>query len=237
MQQVSGRRRPLPYTVARKQRKAVHRSRVNTEQQTTERSANDLPLYGRVRFRAIAALGLAAMTAVSLSGTVPVAAAASSTGVSLEGTFALPGGGHRYVWDASGEIITAYVPPPGFDPLTATTSQLAEYAFPARPTDPQALLAWQTQMSYYKSTSVPSAPVILKNARALAYNSHWFGYVTTASSGYHFIEVEGTFIQPSAGSTACSGSEEVSWVGLGGWTSNNLIQDGIWINTPNTTTP
>jgi hypothetical protein len=57
-------------------------------------------------------------------------------------------GGTEYAYrQASGALAYITVPPAGFDPINATAGELMQYGLPARPTDPLALLEWQSEMS------------------------------------------------------------------------------------------
>lgn len=55
---------------------------------------------------------------------------------------------------ADGEA-TYQMPPTGFNPLLATTTQLAEYGFPPRPTSQAQLPAWKALMAAAKNYVIP----------------------------------------------------------------------------------
>lgn len=65
----------------------------------------------------------------------------------VQKVLSLKGGGNAYVYDVAGVRTTDLVPPAGFDPLTASASQLAEYGYPPRPSGGQALKTWMMFMS------------------------------------------------------------------------------------------
>ena len=65
-------------------------------------------------------------------------------------TTALAGGGFSYGYNVAGNYETHRTPPRGFEPFTATVTELAEYGFPPRPatTDPS-YPQWREAMSAY----------------------------------------------------------------------------------------
>jgi hypothetical protein len=138
----------------------------------------------------------------------------------------------------SGPGFDSYVPPAGFKPLAATNPVLSEMNMPARPARGTALSAWKKQMSGYKGTRQPelceskaplSAPAgkhtpLSRKPGAVESASGsniWSGYVDTAG-GYTAVGAE--WYQTAASNT--STSSEVTWVGIGGWDSTALLQDG-----------
>lgn len=123
-----------------------------------------------VILRAAVVAPLAASTTAALSllsspaGAEPKPGAAdqapSSTGcaassMALQSETAIPNGGERYDYVIAGTPASFTVPPPGFSPLTASDAALAEFGFPARPTDAPHLARWQTVMSSYRKTASP----------------------------------------------------------------------------------
>lgn len=138
----------------------------------------------------------------------------------------------------SGPGFNSYVPPAGFNPLTSSNSILSEMNMPMRPAKGGALAAWKKAMSDYKSTRQPelceaqtpfSSPAgkrtLLSTATgeeaAHAGSNHWSGYVDTNGG---FTAVGAYWYQTTASSSG--NSAEVTWVGIGGWNSGDLIQDG-----------
>lgn len=76
----------------------------------------------------------------------------------------LPGGGATYNYDMGhGVVAHMTMPPAGFDALTASDAQLAEYGFPARPTDPAQLATWEQAMSHVTVAAPPPFLVELPN--------------------------------------------------------------------------
>ena len=110
----------------------------------------------------------------------------------------------------------AYPPlPPGFNPVTATASQLAYYGLPPRPpaTHPRVLAGWITAMEHAKhevgspTTNATMAPLTGNN---------WSGYYSLASNNGNssYVEVSANWTVPTVNN---QGSNEVgSWIGIGG---------------------
>jgi hypothetical protein len=155
----------------------------------------------------------------------------------------LTGGGNLYIYDVNGNIQEYPVPPKGFDPLTATASQLQEYGFPARPTDPTGLEQWRSIWSHYRSTPTPdvwsvpqgeglgSSPpqnpitgIINIATNSTEFSQNWSGWEATppnespggTADPNPFTLVEAVFTQPQTPNTPCAQAWESQWVGLGG---------------------
>ena len=150
----------------------------------------------------------------------------------------LADGGITYTFDVNGAQNLVVLAPDGFSPTTATDAQLAEYGFPARPSDKDALAAWTTKWSRFKYKRSSTDPTIVitpfQAIQATNTSSAWSGYMDLGS-GNEFNNIGANYTQPTWQSDSVSGSAESSWVGLGGWGVNQLIQCGtsIGIN-PNT---
>ncbi|TMG28875.1 MAG: hypothetical protein E6H93_12220 [Chloroflexi bacterium] len=152
---------------------------------------------------------------------------------SLERVIALQGGGQGYEYSVDGAPATILVPPKGFNPLTATAAQLDEYGLPSRPTDQSALGPWLKMMSNYHPVTPPNFMVSIPDQRhprvsATYLANNWSGWVATGNNGNYTI-AEGYWNEVSLGSS-CTGSNELTWAGLGGWTSSVLAQDGTAMN-------
>ena len=139
----------------------------------------------------------------------------------------------------SGPGFNSYVPPAGFNPLTAGNPVLSEMNMPARPAKGSALTAWKKSMSGYRGTKQPelceaktlfSAPAGKHTLpskgtgakAAHAGNDHWSGYVDPKGGGYTAVGAD--WYQTTASNSG--NSAEVTWVGIGGWNSGDLLQDG-----------
>lgn len=161
--------------------------------------------------------------------TAPSATAHGSQLIHPSATRKLPHGGTGYFFCQGGKETEAASPPAGFRPLQATAAQLAEYGFPARPAGGTALKTWRRAVSDWSPSA--AAPVLDVTNQRAATNSHWSGWVAHPSSGNHYVTAEATITQPAyhAPQSGCSPGYLVSWVGIGGWNSGNLIQDGTEI--------
>ena len=67
-------------------------------------------------------------------------------------------GERDYDFIEDGETLTRILPPPNFDPLTATDEQLATYGYPEPPAQ-SATADYQSWVSQVESIDVPSAPI------------------------------------------------------------------------------
>jgi hypothetical protein len=141
----------------------------------------------------------------------------------------------------SGPGFDAYVPPAGFKPLTASNAVLAEMDMPTRPSNRTELASWKEDMSNYKTTKqpefceskIPFAQPAGKHTllskgsgtQAAHYGSdNWSGYVDTDGP---YTATGARWYQTGVGACGCTGpTDEVTWVGLGGWNSGDLLQDG-----------
>jgi hypothetical protein len=130
-----------------------------------------------------------------------------------ESTSSLSGGGALYSYTGpNGLYSQTIMPPAGFDPTTATAAQLAEYAYPPRPADPQGMALWDEIVSIPRTTPEPFMPVMSGFSAALT-NSHWSGYLT---AGGGFTYAEDGYVEPTYNNTVCPNSASVTWAGLGG---------------------
>jgi hypothetical protein len=155
----------------------------------------------------------------------------------VQRTIKLPGGGEAYVYDVAGVKTTEYFPPPGFNPLTASQARLAEYDYPARPGGGVALRTWlramrsvhparpapflvtDTALETLRAPDLASRPADGPNATS----SNWAGNMATSHT---YTNVYGYWLEPGIYASQCSPTAESTWVGLGGWNTNTLAQDG-----------
>jgi hypothetical protein len=81
----------------------------------------------------------------------------------------------------------------------------------------------------YGGPNLPAPPPVGRQApptagpSALTYSFNWSGYVATSSTT--FKSVRSTFVQPAV-TCPVSGAFTVFWVGLDGWTTGTVEQDG-----------
>ena len=173
----------------------------------------------------------------------------TSVSVSVASVTQTPDGGRIYTYNLpDGSVETVPVPPANFDPLTASASTLAEYAFPARPTDSSRLATWQAAMSSYSSDTPPpsSFPYLEGSSIRYAgcpppgYSCNWGGYYAgTAGSGQNtYVGIDGESPAPSIVNTSCTLNgvtlNGAIWVGLSdAEQGGTLAQEGIaWCGPP-----
>jgi hypothetical protein len=145
--------------------------------------------------------------------------------------------------------------PSGFDPLTASDSELAFYHFPARPQDPQALSDWNAEWSHFGGLIVPTMcttdqasieagnlltdslgdPLNGGASGAAKTSNNWAGVAATGRTNY--TTAYGSTVVSTQ--TLCAGtqtSEHVAWVGIGGDGNQLLLQNGYeqYSSTPTT---
>jgi hypothetical protein len=146
---------------------------------------------------------------------------------------------------------TIAAPPQGFDPLTASDTDLAYYGFPPRPDqniDAKGFASWSKAMAASKTRIVPTlqqtnlfhGPAKLKQGAATqeantvdSYN--WSGYVhnngvkSYGKTSVYYIYSD--YVVPVARQAfgACTGSWDYgsTWVGIDGYGSADVLQAGI----------
>jgi hypothetical protein len=111
------------------------------------------------------------------------------------------------------------VPPAGFNALTASASQLAEYALPPRPTSLDQLAQWNAEMSraWYTTPSaflaeVPAAQQAVPPAAAPGQNTRFGGWETSVGS---YTSSSATYIEPTLYGTSCPNPGLAVWSGIG----------------------
>jgi hypothetical protein len=137
----------------------------------------------------------------------------------------------EYEYNVDGLETIFKVPPIGFNPLSASTDQLASYGFPPRPTTPNELALWMKMGSNFHSITPPA---FLAEAHTSASSSqNWSGYLSGNASSGTYYSAEGYWNELQALSTTCPGNTVLTWAGLGGWIpsgSHYLGQDGTAVN-------
>ncbi len=139
---------------------------------------------------------------------------------------ALPGGGRAYLYDDDGLRLEEPVPPRGFDPLTASARQLREYGLPL----PSQLgrKNWVRAMRVAKFGTPPRTLIAgggFRMSVSDTTNSHWAGWLAEGHSDFN--DVTANYVEPSISASSCtSNTAEGTWVGLGGWNTNDLAQAG-----------
>lgn len=138
-------------------------------------------------------------------------------------------GGEAYVYDSTteGSQTIFPVPPASFDAATASAQELESYDIPPRPSlGTPGYAHWQTAAERLHVEAPPpeifSVPL---HFTAEASSPNWSGYINDAKSQV-FKEAAAWFTEPQNDTTDCSKAAAVTWVGLGGWNSGQLAQDG-----------
>jgi hypothetical protein len=123
------------------------------------------------------------------------------------------------------------VPPPDFNPLTASDAQLAEYQFPSRPSDPTALAQWERFMSIATPVAPPATLAESPNVRnAVGYSKNWAGYYNKNNT---YNTAVAYYNEPQISSSTCTSPAESVWTGLGGVNNSNALgQAGTAYNEP-----
>lgn len=152
----------------------------------------------------------------------------------------LTGGGSEYIYNVAGVRTVITVAPKSFNPLKASARQLAKYHYPPKPSGGQALRTWISLVgkghfvkpsSYlvgiYPSRTVLRAPNV--------YNPTWAGNMATQCTNCAaYQNVYATWDEPHYDSTPCSNPvADGNWVGLGGWNTTTLAQDGTAVGVEN----
>lgn len=140
--------------------------------------------------------------------------------------------------------VTFAEPPEGFTPATAAPSALALFGIPSRPDAGPALTSWLEtwgttlhlpgtalplgcSLPVSSGPSVDSTDLSGSDPNSGASSSNWSGRL---AGGTYFTSVAGTVTQPGYTLYNCGDANNTAhstWVGLGGWNSSSLIQNGI----------
>lgn len=139
------------------------------------------------------------------------------TSVSGEATVSIYNGGG----------IVQRTPPAGWSPLRATPAELQYYGFPTKPTeDAAALSAWTAEWSNYRPAT-PGGPICFDRSLSHdATNTSWGGVVDTEDAQY--TEAYTHVHQSSSNAGSCNLNNNIfsTWVGIGGYSVGDLLQNG-----------
>jgi len=155
-----------------------------------------------------------------------------------------PNGGTTYTYHMGTNTATFRVPPPGFNPLTASNVELEYYGLPPRPS-PLDVDAFRTWVADYAGVHFEAPPPFLaevpvdkaaftprtggEQSRTLAFSgcvSCWAGYVDQHASHNNYTVASVQFTEPRIGPSRCSNDGEFIWGGIGGYGVQQLGQDG-----------
>jgi hypothetical protein len=126
---------------------------------------------------------------------------------------------------AGGQLVKPN-PPSQFDPATADNSQLRQFGYPPRPTDPAELATWthfiNNPIDWGDSCDVVNVPSMHSHAPTSAASGtttsfNWTGYQDV---GKNYLDAEAHMAVP--GGFGPNGSGDVHWVGVGDGTSKIL---------------
>ena len=144
----------------------------------------------------------------------------------------------------SGITVTTYSPPAGFDPRTATNTELVRAGFPRRPDDPQHLAHWNRILEELNGelnyTTPAFGPVRRRREPRLQrafpagtqgafLNDHWSGALVFAPAQWSFCWLKADWTVPTITAPDPTQSYTVeSWIGFDGeHTDSELCQIGI----------
>lgn len=192
-------------------------------------------MKGRI-LRKIASVGLVCAIGIMVSITNFGASYAESTDLNQNETLSptsttqMSDGGNIFNFKSTNIDVQFPVPPSGFNPLTATDTELDEYGFPTRPTDSERLSVWTDVMKHYKRTLQPETIQLLNRNQtevAKSTDQPWAGYTSSEVNNSPWVSVWGEYIQPEENTSTQHHSSDVdAWVGLGGYYNPGLIQCG-----------
>jgi hypothetical protein len=179
----------------------------------------------------------------SKSGCIPLKLSSVSRAAPGGSWATAAGAATVYRFELAGSPVEQRIPPASWRPLTATAAELAFYGIPARPADPAARAAWTAEWHNYTGFAAPGicTRVGVKSNRAsrpagpfragISNDSsrNWSGMVANAHT---FTKVYANIGQPTT-HVGCVHDAHSTWVGLGGWyTNNRLLQNGTDDNGP-----
>ncbi len=126
----------------------------------------------------------------------------------------------------SGLTFSMTTPPASFNPVTASVEEARAFGFP-KPTDPTALAAWKAKYKGYRGMASFQAPCANSDVRwGTSYFSNWSGIVNTGHTNYDEVYDDQTI--PTYSSTCPVSSSLVGhWIGLGGYKTTSLLQEGF----------
>ncbi|WP_154674041.1 hypothetical protein [Nakamurella lactea] len=130
----------------------------------------------------------------------------------------------RHMAIRDGDDFAQVIPPDGFDPLRADDTELLNFGISPRPTDQSMLADWTETMGRFKAA--PPISMCESQKSHSVHLSNWAGVAVTGVSDYR--RVAGSARIPHITRTSCgSGSPgESRWVGIGGYGTSRLIQNG-----------
>jgi hypothetical protein len=120
-------------------------------------------------------------------------------------------------------------PPAGFNPLSATPQQLAQYGLPQAPDPRAAPDQYQVWAQAMQAATVYVRPFFTPHPEIRAdiptTSSNWSGTAITGSYN-SFREVQGQWVVPNIDTSSVAGAMVVTWVGIDGYGNGRVEQDG-----------
>ena len=150
----------------------------------------------------------------------------------LQSKVAMPGGGIGCIYKVDGMTVEETVPPQGFNPVTATASELQVYAYPPRPPlgHYQELQDWKASVTGRHVQPASSFLVSDPNTRYSGGNNvNWAGY--SDGRGATYSSANAIYNEPIVSQSYCTVTWGATWTGLGGLYSPSLVQAGTAIGT------
>ena len=143
-----------------------------------------------------------------------------------------PDGGTEYTYVVEGAVTVYDLPPANFNATRAAASELAQYGLSTDPPRGDGLSSaeWHRYLAHIHFLTPP--PVIYAIPRVTAYTSpNWSGYLET---GHTYTDSQSAWYEPGLflGNCNTTKTSVVFWVGLGGWNSGLLAQNGTGENVP-----
>ncbi len=148
-------------------------------------------------------------------------------------------GGKEYVYNINGATVYSPMPPNGFNPLTATKSELEQYGFPTPPNKSQQI-AYESWVKFvssmdivdnaaqYQTQDYNEAPCGIYCPASGSFNND-SGYIADMSPTYppdtypptrtYIQKITAEYTQVAAHKTPCSNPAESTWIGFGGYSS------------------
>jgi hypothetical protein len=138
--------------------------------------------------------------------------------------------------------ITTFSPPPEFDPLVATASELEQYGFPARPDHPRYLRLYRQVFTRLKGRLKYVEPAFRISRHgsvdprdrippaSVFTGDNWSGGVVQPPQGQSFSQVWGQWVVPNAYPKSRDVFLNSYWIGLDGFTglgAGEALQAGV----------
>lgn len=135
--------------------------------------------------------------------------------------------------DSQGDVTEERIPLAKWLPATATAEERRFFSIPAEPSKTSAAHAAWAHDWVNHFTAIKLAPPcepVKSNSATAAYSYNWSGMVNTGGS---ITETYGTTKYTVGTPCAAQPDSFTQWVGIGGWYSGRLLQNGFWADHSN----